>query len=230
MPAKKPSPEAQEPDKLKEIHVDRIVDNVIEVPIVGLTPLIPHKWSEKALRMMRDKQMSARGSTRPAREPKNAEEEAIASCYWLPDGSPGMPATAFKAAIVEAARYYSNKDLTMTLLRRVVFVEGEGQPDRLVRIDSPEDPILREDTPRNSGGVADLRYRYMFDPWSALLKVRFMPSVLPPDSVYNLVDAAGRGGIGDWRPGSPKSNTGSYGTFRIDDDRLAQITKEAEAA
>ena len=91
------------------------------------------------------------------------------------------------------------------------------------------DAVLREDTPRNSGGVADLRYRYQFDPWSAILKVRFMPTVLPAESVYALVDAAGRGGVGDWRPGSPKSNTGSYGTFRIDDDKLAEMNKEVAA-
>ena len=31
-----------------------------------------------------------------------------------------------------------------------------------------------------------------------------------------LVDAAGIGGVGEWRPTSPKSATGSYGTFRVD--------------
>ena len=132
-----------------------------------------------------------------------------------------MPGTAFKSAIVEATRYYQG--VTITMLKRVIFVEGEG-PDMLARIIA-EDRVLREDTPRNSGGTADLRYRYAFFPWSAVLRVRFMPSVLPPASVFNLVDAAGRGGVGDWRPGSPKSNTGIFGTFRIDDAKLDEVNQ-----
>jgi len=204
-----------------QLRLDRIVDNVVSVPIVGLTPLIPHRWSEKSLKMMRDKQMSEQGSLRPKREPKNPDEEAEASCYWLPDGTPGMPATAFKSAIVEAARYYQG--VTITMLKRIIFVEGEGS-DMLVRLTYGE-KVLREDTPRNSGGTADLRYRFAFYPWSAVLRVRFMPNVLPPTSVFNLVDAAGRGGVGDWRPGSPKSNTGIFGTFRIDDARLDEVNQ-----
>jgi hypothetical protein len=203
---------------ISTLNLERIQDQLIEVPIVGITPVIPHKWTEKALRMMREKQMGGQGATRSKREPKDPQEEAEQSCYWLPDGTPGMPATAFKSAIVEASRYYDG--VTMTALKRIIFVEGEG-PDVLVRIIGEQH--LREDTPRNSGGTADLRYRYAFSPWSAILRVRFVPQVVPAKSVINLVDAAGRGGVGDWRPGSPKSNTGIFGTFRIDDEKLEQL-------
>lgn len=222
-PAKRAATNGKAEDEkvISQLQLDRIVDNVVSVPIVGLTPLIPHRWSEKSLKMMRDKQMSESGTLKPQRTPKNPDEEAEASCYWLPDGTPGMPATAFKSAIVEAARYYQG--VTITMLKRVIFVEGEG-PDMLARIIS-SDKVLREDTPRNSGGTADLRYRFAFYPWSAILRVRFMPSVLPPTSVFNLVDAAGRGGVGDWRPGSPKSNTGIFGTFRIDDAKLDEVNQ-----
>ena len=34
-------------------------------------------------------------------------------------------------------------------------------------------------------------------------------------SVIALVDAAGMGGVGEWRPSAPKSATGSYGQFRV---------------
>lgn len=224
MPAKKAAAAAAEgPESggtdaaISTLNLDRIQDQLVEVPIIGITPVIPHKWSEKALRMMREKQMAGEGAVRAKREPKNPQEEAEQSCYWLPDGSPGMPATAFKSAIVEAARYYDG--VTMTALKRVIFVEGDG-PDVLVRIEGEQH--LREDTPRNSGGTADLRYRYSFSPWSAILRVRFVPQMVTPKSVISLVDAAGRGGVGDWRPGSPKSNTGIFGTFRIDQGRLSE--------
>jgi hypothetical protein len=207
-------------DGISQLILERISDQTLRVPIVGHSPLIPHKWSEKARRMMRDKQTSAAGTIRSAKEPKNPQQDADDCCYWLPDGRPGMPATAFKSAIVEASRYFEG--VTMTALKRIIFVEGIG-PDMLVPIVTPIDPAtgkqtepkLREDTPRNSGGTADLRYRNVFADWSAVLVVRFVPKVIPAQSILSLVDAAGRGGVGDWRPGSPKSNTGVYGTFRL---------------
>ena len=64
-------------------------------------------------------------------------------------------------------------------------------------------------------GVADLRYRYSFFPWSADLRIRFLPSVLTQDSVLALLDAAGYGGVGDWRPSAPKSATGTFGQFEV---------------
>jgi hypothetical protein len=100
----------------------------------------------------------------------------------------------------------------MTDAKRMIFVAGDG-PDQLVPITGEQE--LREDTPRNASGVVDLRYRYQYMPWSAVLTVRFMPAMLTPESVVALVDASGRVGVGDWRPGSPKSNTGTYGTYRV---------------
>lgn len=202
----------------KIIQLRRIEDVVYAVNIEGTTPVIPHRWSEKSLRMMRDKQMSASSTARARKEPKNPEEEARDSCYWLDvkddDGNVStkgaIPATAFKAAMVGACRFYDG--ITMTQAKLLFYVEGEG-PDQLVPIEG--EPVMREDTPRNSGGTADLRYRMQFWPWSARLRIHFLPSMIGVDSVVSLVDAAGKGGVGDWRPSSPKSATGTYGQFRV---------------
>jgi hypothetical protein len=226
----------------KIVQLRRIEDLVLAADIEGVTPVIPHRWSEKSLRMMRDKQMSATSAPRARKEPKNPEEEAHDSCYWLTvvkaeqgyvtvsetgdgriygsdgiyyEGLPvetkgAIPATAFKAAMVGACRFYEG--ITMTQAKLLFYVEGEG-PDQLVPIEG--EPVMREDTPRNSGGTADLRYRMQFWPWSARLLIHFLPSMIGPDSVYALLDAAGKGGVGDWRPSSPKSATGTYGQFRL---------------
>jgi hypothetical protein len=189
------------------LQLQRLDDAEIELNIEGMTPLIPHRWSEKALKMMRDKQF---GKPTAGRQPKNAEEEAEASCYWVDKGQAGMPATAFKAATIDAARFFTG--IHMSELKGTIFVVGTGL-DQLVPIKG--DPVMREDTPRNSNGGSDLRYRYQFLPWSATLTVRFMPTMLTPESVVALVDAGGRGGVGDWRPNAPKSKTGTYGTYRV---------------
>lgn len=178
------------------------------VVIEGVSPLIPHKWSEKSLRMMREAQSG--NKARAKHGAKVPEEEAEAALYRLPDGSPAMPATAFKAAMVGAARLFQG--VTMTSLKAAVFVRGEG-PDQLVPIEG--DMTLREDTPRNATGVADLRYRYSFWPWKATLEVEFLTALVDEKSVLALVDAAGNGGVGDWRPSAPKSLTGTFGRFQV---------------
>lgn len=215
--------------KTGAVELERIKDVTATIPIIGVTSLIPHQWAEKAKRIMRDKQF---GKTQQKREPKNPEEEAEAAIYRLPDGSAGMPATAFKGAMVAACRFFQG--IPMTEGRLLIFVKGEG-PDQLVRISGTEQ--MREDMPRNATGVVDLRYRTALlagenivdeegkavEPWKADISITFPPRLISASSILHLLDASGRVGVGDWRPGSPKSNTGTYGTYRIDDEKLAAL-------
>ena len=116
-----------------------------------------------------------------------------------------------------AARMFEG--VTQVGLKQIILVEGEG-PEQLVPIDFGE-VTMREDTPRNASGVADLRYRAQYHPWSALLRVRTVAGQIDEASLIALVDAAGVGGVGEWRPTSPKSATGTYGTFEIVDTAMA---------
>lgn len=192
------------------IELSRLVETAIDVPIIGKTPLIPHRWSEKSKRMMpghpdKDKVKSEKGVRKP-------EEEAGACLYMLGQDY-AMPATAFKAAIVGACRFFEKP--TMVEAKQLFFVEGEGS-EQLVRIECSSKE-LHEDTCRNSNGSADLRYRYYLTDWKAKLTIRFVPRLVSDESIIALVDAAGRGGVGDWRPSAPKSFTGTYGTWGVDD-------------
>lgn len=187
------------------------------VPIIGSTALIPHKWSEKALNMMREAQSG--NKLKSKKEPKNPEQEANDATYWIEEGVPGMPATAFKAAIVAAARHFEG--VTMVALKTAIFVQGVGI-DQLIRIEGPYE--IFESTPRVGMGTADLRYRNRIFPWSAELRINYLRAVIDSSSVVALVDAAGRGGVGDWRPSSPKSHTGSYGTFKVDTTKTVKVS------
>lgn len=180
----------------------------VQIPIVGVSPLIPHNWSQKALEHMRSTQAQNRTTTRA---PKDAAAEAEAAQYHLPDGRYGMPATAFKAAIVGACRLFGG--ISMVLAKQIIFVNGTG-PDQLLPLIGEYE--MREDTPRNANGSPDLRYRYYWFPWKVTLSITFLPSQISMDSIYLLVDAAGHGGVGDWRPSAPKSGSGTYGRFEVE--------------
>ena len=194
------------PPQVASINLTRIERGRLVVPITGTTPLIVHRFDEKAKEMML---LAQQTKTRAKKDAKDPVADFERSMYRLPDGGHGFPAVAFKAAMVDAARLFDG--VKMTELRASLHVEGEGQ-DQLVRLTSPE-PRMREDTVRVGMGTADLRYRAEYDPWSAELIVNFIPSMISPASVVAIVDAAGIGGVGEWRPS--KAKTGIYGTFQV---------------
>ena len=106
-------------EQAAEIQIDRIREEHLRVPIVGVSPLIMHRFSEKAKKQMLD---AAQGRQTP-KEPKNPQAEYESAFYRLADGGYGFPADAFKQATVGAARFYG-KAVTMTALKQFVFIGG----------------------------------------------------------------------------------------------------------
>lgn len=203
------------------IEIRRIIPVTTEVAVIGTAPLIMHKWSEKAKRMMLEKQQ---GKARTKADPKNPQEDFEGSIYYMQEMEAGkkrygFPAGGFKTATVDAARHF--KGLTMVTLKAAIAVIGEG-PEQLVELDVAE-PRMREDMVRLETGVADIRYRAEFWPWRAILRIRYLPSVLTQEALVALVDAGGFGGIGDARPSSKESKSGSFGTYEVDLSEMEEV-------
>lgn len=196
------------------IAIHKIAVERILVPVVGTSPLLMHRFSEKAKRQMLD---NMQGRKTP-KEPKNPEAEYQSAMYRLPDGGYGMPVLAFKAATVGGARFYAQ--VTMTALKQFLFFRGELGVDgeMLTRIEG--EPRMREDVIRVGRGGTDLRYRPEFFPWRAVLDVTYVTSALTRSSVLSLIDAGGMGvGIGDWRP----ERDGTSGMYQVDEDREIEV-------
>lgn len=171
------------------------------ITVVGDSPLIVHKWSEKAKEMMLKKQTQA---ARQRKEAKDPQEDYLGSLYHLDGGGYGFPATAFKSAAISACRFVEG--ITMTEARGAFHVEGE-----LVPIDGT--PIPRRDMVRVGMGTADIRYRGEFTEWAATIRLVFNSRVLSPEQIVNLFNVAGFGvGVGEWRP----EKQGSYGRFHVE--------------
>lgn len=199
------------------IVIDRIAAETIVVPILGTTPLIVHRFAEKAKRQMLD---AMQGRKTP-KQPKDPDAEYNAAFYRLPDGQPGFPVTAFKLATIGAARFYGS-GVTMTSLRQCMFFHGNEIDPELVAIEDSE-PHMREDVVRLSGrgSGTDLRYRPEFPtPWRVTLRVTFVKSMLTRNSLLSLIDAGGLGvGIGEWRV----EKDGTHGCYCIDPDRTVEV-------
>lgn len=194
-----------------QVSINRIDTEHMFVPIVGTSPLIIHKFSEKAKRQMLDAQQG-RKSPKERRDPEADYEAAF---YRTKEGY-GFPAVAFKAATISAARFYG-KDVRMTDLRQMCFFKGiltDKDPQPLIEIVG--EPRMREDIVRLGMSGTDLRYRPEFPEWSAQLEVVFVKSALTQESMLSLIDAGGMGvGVGEWRP----ERRGDFGTYQIDPSR-----------
>ena len=188
---------------------------VIEVTLIGDTPLISHAWSEKAKREMLDKQMKV---AKPAKEAKDPHQDFEQSLYRIEGGGYGFPSVAFKAAAVTACT--SVAGITKVAARQAFHVMGTQAAVRgafngtlmrmdLVRILGAK-PEMREDMVRVGMGTADIRYRGQFWPWHATVRVRFNRNVLSAAQIVNLFNTAGFGvGVGEWRP----EKDGQFGMF-----------------
>lgn len=199
---------------------------LMEVTLIGDSPLIVHAWSAKAKREMLDKQMKKAKSAKEAKDPV-ADFEA--SMYRLADGGYGFPSVAFKNAAVTAGT--SVAGLTKIQARQAFHILGEdadiagafeGSKSRvnLVRIEGGS-PAMREDMVRVGMGTADLRYRPEFADWWAKVLVRYNTNVLSESQILNLLNVAGFAvGIGEWRP----EKDGQYGLFHVATERdLARV-------
>lgn len=197
------------------VDVQRIQTTKVKIPIRGTTPLIVHRFSEKAKKAMLDA-MQGKKSPKQAKDP---EAEYEAAFYRLKDGERyGFPAIGFKQAMVSATRFFG-KDVSMVLVRQTVFVHGEeGEDQPLIPIDGT--PHMREDVVTVGRGGHDLRYRPEFPEWSATVPVEFVTATFTLDSVVSLIEAAGLGvGVGEWRP----EKNGDFGQFTVDTTRDMEV-------
>lgn len=196
------------------VAIDRIAAETLSVPLLGTTPLIVHRFSEKAKRQMLDA-MQGRKSPKQAKDP---EADYLGAFYRFEDGGTGIPVIAFKAATVGGARFYHG--VTMRELKQFLFMRGEVGVDgqSLARIEG--EPRMREDVVRVGRGGTDLRYRPEYPEWRTTLTVTYVTSALTRNSVLSLIDAGGMGvGVGEWRP----ERDGDFGTYRIDPDRTVEV-------
>jgi len=195
---------------------------LIEVRQISPKAVVTHRFSEKAKLEMRCKQQ-ALGSVKKG--PKDPFQEFLGALHILPgmekklpkgklkmwESWPyikdafGMPAVAFKAAIVNAAM---DAGMYKTTVRRAIFIEADLIPFKYEKL------VMREDVVRvGPSKVADLRYRPEFQNWSATLPIQYQPNILSKEQLLSLVNQAGFGiGIGE---GRPQKNELDWGRFEL---------------
>lgn len=189
-----------------------------KVRIVGITPLVMNKMSSANRQKMMDAMMAG-SQTRKGkkREPKDFDAVYKGAMHISEEGWHGIPASALRAAMVDACRLVGFK---MTVAKLSVFVEADGidaddgQP--LVRLTVGE-PVRKDMAVKLANGSTDILSRPFFNPWAAEPTLRWDGDQFSAQDVVNLLSrVGGQVGIGAGRPNSKQSTGMGWGTFRVE--------------
>lgn len=210
-------------DEAEVISITRPKMVTVGIRIVGTSPYMQLKFSEKVKNQIMDKQaagsVSSKGSLKKARD---FDADFRAAQHVSDEGWNGIPAPAIRNACIDVCRMVGYK---MTHARMSLFVVPDGfdaeSGTPLIRIDG--DPPERVDMHvRNATGVVDIRARPVWRNWSAVVTLRFDADQFTTEDVVNLLSRAGmQVGIGEGRNFSKKSNGIGFGEFAVDTDYVA---------
>ena len=202
----------------KELTISAPNLQVVKLGIRGTAPLVMNRFSEKAKATMRSTQEEGSRSRKgKKREPKDFEQQYKDSLHVSQDGWYGIPAPAFRAAMVSACRVAG---FAMTRAKLSVFViadgfeEADGTP--LVKIRKGK-PRHVEHVVRLQGTTTDIRARGMFDPgWEAIVQIQYDADQFSELDVANLMMRVGmQVGLLEGRPDSKSSTGQGWGTFEL---------------
>ena len=200
------------------LQIPEIRKRTALIRIAGVTPLITNKWSEKAIKQMRDAQTKA---AKTAKGAKDAAADTEAATYYLISGcGVGFPAIGFKKAMVDAAVALGSYK---TVVRRAFHIITEEFSDAgmmLVPIQF-QSKGMREDLVRVGMGKADLRYRPEFRDWHADVPFLYDSNQISLAQIVSLLKQAGFStGIGEWRP-EKDGISGMFDVAEILEDSVA---------
>lgn len=193
------------------IEIIEVQKGTIPFHILGTTPLILHRLSEKAKYELLYPSTKKKGGPRTTLKHNPIEEYRSAPYCDLNPKAPTLIqhlSAAFKAAIRNASL-----DIPGTSKReigRLCWVEGERLPIYGI-------PRLIMSAVRSSdmNRTPDIRTRAIMAQWATTIHVTFVKPQLNESGITHLVAAAGMTqGIGDWRT---EKGAGTFGSFKIVD-------------
>jgi hypothetical protein len=184
--------------------------------IVGTAPLVQARFSEKAKQAMMHKMaLGSLANKSKAKEPRDFDDDMRRAMHVSEEGWQGIPAGAFRNAMISACRLVGFK---MTLAKLSVFVLADGidKVDGIPLVKFEGEPERHEMAARVGIDGTDIRIRPMWRSWSARVRVRYDADQFALQDVTNLMQRVGEQvGIGEGRPDSRSSAGLGWGTFRL---------------
>jgi len=193
-------------EKEEKINVQPIKTGIIKIKIGSIpgSTLITHRLTKEVVEkfMMREE-----GKTKQ-KEIRDYDAEYKDCFYYTEDKKYGFPASGFMGALLDACIALG---IPKTQIKRSVRILGDIYELKYKKLNH------RIDNPKRGGrnSTPDTRHRPEFIDWECELVIQYDTNQITPDQIINLINQAGFStGIGDWRPGAPKSS-GIHGMFKV---------------
>lgn len=213
-------------NRIKEIKEARLAITapnfqIAEFTVRGTSPYVQNRFPNKARQQIHDTQVSGpQAKGKKKRQPKDFDQCYKEAMHVSEEGWPGIPATAFRNAMIAACRV---TDLKMTNTKLIISIEADGYESDatpLVKFASGE-PVYHETYAQPESGGVDLRARPMWREWSAKVRIRFDADHMSLQDLAHLLLRAGmQVGIGEGRAFSKNSNGLGWGFFTVEMDGL----------
>jgi hypothetical protein len=165
--------------------------------------------------MMAKHAAGSQANKKRAKEARDFDADFEAAKHISTEGWCGIPASAFRNAMISACRLVGFK---MTLAKLSLFTEADGFDKvdlvPLIRITGDAEKHIMH--ARNATGVCDIRVRAKFWPWSADVRISYDADQFTATDVANLLQRVGQQvGIGEGRNDSKMSAGMGWGSFTL---------------
>lgn len=191
----------------------------LQLRLEGFSPLMMHRFSEKARKEMEDKQQ---GRASKKKAPRDPVRDFLDGLYVIGDRPKstkelekiqvGFPAVCFKASAVRAAK---SNGVAMTDARGMFFVEAE-HADEQYELVSLECSTPEMDTrPVRLSNVTSLAYRPLIREWAVDLRITYNARKVTAEQLIGWFKDAGISvGVGEMRP-TGKNSSGTFGRWNV---------------
>lgn len=190
--------------------------------VSGTAPLIQNCFGQKTVEQMLRKHMGL-PCPKELKVPRQCIENATIRNL---NGRVSIPPVAFKLGMLTAVGNLGDKSLKKTSLRTGLYIVGGSLPITSGTM------IPRMDMVRTAGmnRTPDVRFRPSFPDWKCRMELTFDPTVIKPQTVVDLLNRAGRVGVGEWRP----ERNGTFGTYQVtrnivDPREIAEVRSECSS-
>lgn len=205
-----------------EVIIMEVNKGVMEFCILGTSPLICNRMSEKAKHELLAPKGRKTSAEKAASLKHDPYQEFRDSPYIMTaEDSPaliGMLPTAFKAAMRTAALDVPGAKKAQ--IGRLVYVHGE-----MISVWGVPKIFMSTTRSADINRTPDIRTRAILPEWACKLTVEFVKPIIREQSIANLLAAAGfQSGIGDWRQEKGSGNYGSFKLVSADDPDFVRIT------
>jgi ribosomal protein S17 len=202
--------------KVEKVEIPAPKFRIAEINIVGAAPLVINKFSRKAReQIIATQKEGSRATGKKKREPKNFDEVYSGAMHLTHEGWSGVPAGAFRNAMISACRTVGYK-MTHAKLAAFVLADGYDVDDETPLIRIYGEPQRHTTYARNDNGSVDIRVRPMWKHWKMTVRVRYDGDMFSHNDIINLMMRVGQQvGIGEGRPDSKNSAGMGWGLFDI---------------